>query len=185
MTTAPVQRRDTGPTTTATTTTPDDGDVTVRRATPADAGTVHTLVLEIAAHEGSLDLVHVTADRWVELLARGDVVVLLAECTGRALGYTSAVRRLHLWTGGDILAVDDVYVRAGERSAGVGRRLLIAMAAIAEPDGLTLTWGVEPENTRAQWFYLRLGATLRDKVVAGWSPQAYRQLLATATEVDR
>jgi GNAT superfamily N-acetyltransferase len=159
--------------------------VTIRRATPADADTVHTLVLEIAAHEGDLEHVHVDPARWRRLLERDDVVVLLAERAGRAVGYTSAVRRLHLWTGGDVLAVDDVYVRPGERSAGVGRRLLTAMAAVAEPDGLTLVWGVEPENTRAQWFYVRLGATLRDKVVAGWSPQAYRQLLTTSAGGDR
>ena len=53
--------------------------------------------------------------------------------------------------------------------------------------GLTLTWGVEPENTRAQWFYVRLGATLRDKVVAGWAPEAYRQVVAACatSAVDR
>lgn len=126
----------------------------------------------------------VTPDRWAGLLDRDDVLVLLAERDGRAVGYVSAVRRLHLWSGGDVLAVDDVYVRPGERSAGVGRRLLTATAAHVAPEGLTITWGVEPGNTRAQWFYVRLGATLRDKVVAGWTPQAYRQLLTT-TETDR
>ena len=178
MTTAPVDRPDSGATRSA-------EDVTIRRATPADAQTVHTLVLEIAAHEGDVEHVHVTPDRWAVLLERDDVVVLLAERAGRAVGYTSAVRRLHLWTGGDLLAVDDVYVRPGERSAGVGRRLLTAMAAVADPDALTLTWGVEPENTRAQWFYVRLGATLRDKVVAGWAPQAYRQLVAAGAKAAR
>lgn len=158
--------------------TPTAGAVTVRRATPDDAATVHTLVLEIAAHEGDLEHVHVTPGRWAELLRRDDVVVLLAERDGHALGYTSAVRRLHLWTGGDLVAVDDVYVRPGERSAGVGRRLLTAMARhAAAPEGLTLTWGVEPENARAQRFYAGLGATLRAKVVAGWAPPAYRTLL--------
>jgi GNAT superfamily N-acetyltransferase len=177
MSTAPVDRRG------AAASTPDD--VVVRRATPADADTVHTLVLEIAAHEGDTEHVHVTPARWVELLGRDDVVVLLAERASHALGYTSAVRRLHLWSGGDLLAVDDVYVRPGERSAGVGRRLLTAMAAVAEPDGLTLTWGVEPDNTRAQWFYVRLGATLRDKKIAGWAPAAYRQVIASEAGADR
>ena len=160
--------------------------VTIRRAGPADAATVHTLVLEIAAHEDSLQHVLVTRDGWARLLERDDVVVLLAERDGRALGYTSAVRRLHLWTGGDVLAVDDVFVRPGERSRGLGRRLLTAMAAFADADGLQMTWGVEPDNARAQAFYRGLGATLRHKVVAGWAPEAYRALLATdATEAAR
>ena len=179
MTTAPLECPAIGATTTTT------DDVAIRRATGADAATVHTLVLEIAAHEGSVDQVHVTPSGWGSLLERGDVVVLLAERAGRAVGYTSAVRRLHLWTGADVLAVDDVYVRPGERSAGVGRRLLTAMATIAEPEEWTLAWGVEPDNARAQWFYTRLGATLRDKVVAVWTPAAYRKLLATETGEGR
>ncbi|MFP3712126.1 GNAT family N-acetyltransferase [Puerhibacterium sp. TATVAM-FAB25] len=157
---------------------PAAGAATLRRATSTDAAVVHRLVLEIAAHEEDLDHVHVTPERWVELLQRDDVVVVLAERDGQALGYTSAVRRLHLWTGGDLLAVDDVYVRPGERSAGLGRRLLTEMARVAAADDLTVTWGVEPGNVRAQKFYAGLGATLRDKVVAGWAPDAYRQLLA-------
>lgn len=159
--------------------------ITIRRAVAADATTVQTLVLEIAAHEGDTEHVLVTAPRWEQLLERDDVVVLLAERDGHPLGYTSAVRRLHLWTGGDVLAVDDVYVRPGERSQGLGRRLLTAMARVAEPEGLLLTWGVEPANTGAQRFYAGLGATLRDKVVAGWAPSAYRLLLATTEEVAR
>lgn len=153
-------------------------DVTVRRATPADAATVQTLVLEIAAHEGDLEHVHVTADGWTALLGRDDVVVLLAERDGRALGYTSATRRLHLWSGRDLLDVDDVYVRPAERGAGLGRLLLVELARFADPLGLTMRWGVEPWNTGAQRFYRRLGATLRDKVVAGWAPDAYRQVVA-------
>ncbi len=152
-------------------------EITIRRATPADAATVHTLVLEIAAHEGDLAHVHVTPERWTKLLDREDVIVLLAERDGQPLGYTSAVRRLHLWIGGDVLAVDDVYVRPGERSAGLGRRLLAAMAAQAAPEALTLTWGVEPENLRAQQFYNRLGAGLRDKVLASWAPDAYHGVM--------
>lgn len=153
------------------------GEVTIRRATPADAATVQTLVLEIAEHEGDLEHVTVTDERWATLLGRDDVVVLLAERAGRPLGYVSAVRRLHLWRGGDLLAVDDVWVRAPERGHGLGRELLTAMARLAAPENLLITWGVEPDNTGAQRFYRRLGATLRPKVLAGWAPAAYRPLL--------
>ena len=159
--------------------------VTIRRATPADAATVHQLVLEIATHEGDLDHVRVTAERWTRLLERPDVVVLLAERDGVALGYTSALRRLHLWSGGDLLAVDDVFVRPGERSGGLGRRLLGSMAEYAAPEGLTVTWGVEPENDRAQAFYTGLGATLRSKVIAGWVPSAYGPVIAGLEEAAR
>ncbi|MGY1693702.1 MULTISPECIES: N-acetyltransferase family protein [unclassified Geodermatophilus] len=145
----------------------------IRRATPADAATVAAMVREIAAHEDQAEHVHVTDERWQQLLGRPDVLVLLAERDGAAVGYVSAVRRLHLWTGGDVLDLDDLYVRPGCRDGGVGRRLMAALAALAAPEQLLVRWGVEADNVDAQRFYRRLGATLRPKVVAAWTPAAY------------
>ncbi|WP_369135532.1 N-acetyltransferase family protein [Modestobacter sp. I12A-02662] len=92
----------------------------VRRATPADATEVAAMVREIAAHEDQAAHVHVLDAQWRTLLQRPEVVVLLAERGGAAVGYVSALRQLHLWTGGDVLDLDDLYVRPGHRDAGVG-----------------------------------------------------------------
>lgn len=151
--------------------------VTIRPAGPADATTVHTLVREIAVHEGDDAHVTVTAARWAGLLGRDDVTVLLAERAGEPLGYVSAHRRLHLWSGRDIFALDDLWVRAPARDAGVGRALMLALARTAADDGLVIRWEVKPENTGAQRFYRRLGAGLRPKVVVGWPPERYLPLL--------
>ena len=150
--------------------------LTIRPATPADAPEVAAMVGEIAALEDQSAHVHVDVERWRSLLARSEVTVLLAERAEEAVGYVSAVRRLHLWSGGDVLALDDLYVRPGHRDAGVGRRLMGAIAAVAAPEELLVTWGVEVDNVDAQRFYRRLGATLRPKVVAGWTPAAYAAL---------
>lgn len=152
--------------------------VTIRRAGPADAATVHTLVTEIAAHEGDAAHVTVTVARWAELLGRDDVTVLLAERSGEPLGYVSALRRLHLWSGRDILALDDLWVRAAARDAGVGRTLMLALARTAAADGLTIRWEVKPRNEAAQRFYRRLGANLWTKVIVGWPAERYEPLLA-------
>ncbi|MFC0029970.1 GNAT family N-acetyltransferase [Micromonospora chaiyaphumensis] len=154
--------------------------ITIRRACPDDAPVVDTLVREIAAHEGDSAHVHVTASGWRDLLGRADVTVLLAERAGEPLGYVSAQRRLHLWTGGDILALDDLYVRAQARDGGVGRELMTALARCAAVDRLTIRWEVKPENVAAQRFYRRLGARLFTKVVAGWPPEGYLPLLSPA-----
>ena len=159
------------PTPTATTT------VAIRRATPADTGTVAEMVHEIAAHEDQSAHVHVDEAQWRALLARPDVIVLLAERNGGPAGYVSAVRQLHLWTGGDVLNLDDLYVRPGHRDAGVGRRLMAALAAVAAPEQLLIRWGMEVDNVDAQRFYRRLGATLRPKVLASWPPRAYRDVM--------
>ncbi|WP_153398395.1 GNAT family N-acetyltransferase [Ornithinicoccus halotolerans] len=151
--------------------------VTIRRATPADAAAVHALVLAIAELEGDLEHVQVTVEGWQDLLGRDDVTVLLAEQRGHALGYVSATRRLHLWSGTELLAVDDVFVREHARGYGLGRQLLIAMAGTVAAEELLVVWGMEPDNTGAQRFYRRLGATLRPKVLAGWAPAAYLPLV--------
>jgi ribosomal protein S18 acetylase RimI-like enzyme len=156
--------------------------VSIRRATPADGDAVTELVREIAAHEDQAAAVHVDDARWRALLERPEVVVLLAERGGAAVGYVSAVRQLHLWTGGDVLNLDDLYVRPGARDAGVGRQLMAALAGLAAPDRLLIRWGMEVDNVDAQRFYRRLGATLRHKVLAAWPPSAYAEPTAA---VDR
>jgi GNAT superfamily N-acetyltransferase len=111
------------------------------------------------------------------LLERPEVIVLLAECDGEPVGYVSALRQLHLWTGGDVLGLDDLYVRPGHRDAGAGRRLMAALAGLAAPEQLLIRWGMEVDNVDAQRFYRRLGATLRPKILAAWTPAAYAELV--------
>jgi ribosomal protein S18 acetylase RimI-like enzyme len=160
--------------------TPRTAQITIRRATPADAADVAAMVAEIAAHEDQAAHVHVDADQWRALLARFEVTVLLAERAGQAVGYVSAVRQLHLWTGGDVLNLDDLYVRPGHRDGGVGRQLMVALAALAAPEQLLIRWGMEVDNVQAQRFYRRLGATLRPKILAAWAPDAYADLAAAS-----
>ncbi|MEU6652159.1 GNAT family N-acetyltransferase [Streptomyces sp. NPDC046900] len=151
-------------------------EATIRRATPDDAAEVAAMVREIAAHEDQATQVHVTDERWHALLGRPEVIVLLAERGSRAIGYVSAVRQLHLWTGGDVLNLDDLYVRPGHRDAGVGRQLMAALAALAASGRLLIRWGMEVDNVEAQRFYHRLGATLRPKILAAWPPSAYAEV---------
>lgn len=156
------------------------GKVTIRRAGPADAAAVLEMVREIAAHEGQSKHVSVTIERWTEMLARPEVIVLIARRDDVALGYVSSIRRIHLWSEKDILALDDLYVREQARDGGVGRLLMAALAgSYAAPDQLTITWGLEPGNEAAARFYRRLGATLKHKLLAGWSPDAYAEIAST------
>ena len=153
--------------------------VDVRRAGRDDAATVLAMVQEIAAHEGDASAVQGTPESWAEMLGRPEVVVLLAERDGRPAGYVSAVRRLHLWLGRDILVLDDLFVREGYRDAGVGRLLMRELAALAAPEQLAIRWEMREDNVAAQRFYRRLGASLRTKVVAFWTPEAQRAAIGT------
>jgi ribosomal protein S18 acetylase RimI-like enzyme len=150
---------------------------TVRRAGPADAATVLALVRELAAAEGEVSDVRSGEPAWAAALARPDVLVLLAERDGEPVGLVSAVRRLHLWLGTDVLALDDLYVRDGHRDAGVGRLLMAGLARLATAEDLVVRWEVREDNAAAQRFYRRLGARLWRKVVVWWPPEAQRALL--------
>lgn len=152
--------------------------VHIRPATAADAAALNDMVRELADHEGNLEHVRVGADGWRELLARPDVAVLIAEDETGALGFTSTVRRIHLWTGGDLLALDDLYVRPGHRDRGVGGQLMSAVAHLAAEDDLLVQWGVRLDNHAGQRFYARLGATLNTKMTASWAPAQYRRHVA-------
>ena len=143
-------------------------DTRIREATPADADIVQTLVGEIAAHQNQSEYVTTTVARWRELLSRDGVLVLLAERENETLGYVSVVRRLNLWSGQDVLALDDLYVRSHVRSLGIGRALMVELARRNAHEQLMITWGVQPDNQDALRFYDRLGATLRHKVLATW-----------------
>jgi ribosomal protein S18 acetylase RimI-like enzyme len=151
------------------------GPVTVRRATPGDAHDLQKMLVELAVHEGDGQHVHVDVAQWTHMLADPRVVVLLAEGSEGQLGYVSAVHQLNLWIGGDILALDDLYVRAGARSRGVGEQLMTTLAAHAATDALLIRWEMKADNDGAQRFYRRLGATLRTKVIAAWRPDQYAE----------
>lgn len=159
---------------------------TVRRAGVDDAATVHTLVVELAEHEGTAHAVRAGVDDWRRMLADPDVVVLLADVDGAPAGYVSGVRQLNLWLGSDILAMDDLYVRPAARDRGIGGQLMVALAEhlvdVARVTGqdLVVTWGVRADNEAGQRFYRRLGARLRTKVVASWQPRDYRDHLRRA-----
>lgn len=149
-----------------TTTTP----TAIRRATVEDAGTVMAMVLAIAQHEGQVEHVEVTTALWRGMLARPEVVVLLAHMAGEPVGYVSAVRMLHLWSGGDIIWLDDLYVAQSHRNRGVGAALMREMARLSAADGLLIRWEMQEDNHDAERFYRRLGATVRTKKIASWRP---------------
>jgi ribosomal protein S18 acetylase RimI-like enzyme len=143
--------------------------ISIRRATPDDAATVHDLIRALAEHQDQGWGVTVSVDDLKRMLTRPEVGYLIAERDGHPIGYVSWLLRISFWSGQDYLHLDDVYVTGAERGNGVGEQLMRAIAEAA--DGKVIRWEVAEANAGAQRFYERIGATLISKRIGRWQPK--------------
>jgi len=133
----------------------------VRPARPEDAGTILSLIRELAHYEKMLDQVRATeAD-----IARDGFgptprfECLLAEVDGIAVGFALFFHNYSTFEGCAGLYLEDVYVAPTARTAGVGRALMAYLARLAVERGCArfelsvLHWNP------ARRFYDRLGFT--------------------------
>jgi GNAT superfamily N-acetyltransferase len=155
----------------------------IRNATAADAAEIDRMIRDLVAYEGTG-----TPTFTVEQLATAlsgtppRLHALVAEDDEGLIGFVSYTIDFAIWTGGDVVRVDDVFVRARARGTGAGTRLMLRIAELALAGGMTCRWEIEPVNLGAQHFYGTLGVNLREKIVARWSEAAMRTALARAQE---
>jgi ribosomal protein S18 acetylase RimI-like enzyme len=164
--------------------------VVVRRATPADAATIVSLIRELAIYEKEpLANVKVTeADVLRDGFgSRPRFECLLVEAEGRAAGFTLFFHNYSTWEGRSGLYVEDIFVSEWARGRNIGRRLLAEVAAIAEARGCLRVDLSVLEWNPARAFYERIGLV----EMSEWRPYrltgaALRALAAEArTNVGR
>jgi GNAT superfamily N-acetyltransferase len=148
--------------------------VNLRDATAADAAALDSMIRELAAYEGHTGELAFTVDQLARALSGSPprLRAAIAEDADGAAGFVTYTIDYAIWTGGDVLRVDDVFVRERARGGGTGRRLMLRIAELALAGGLSSRWEIEPGNRGAQRFYESLGVEIRDKKVARWSPAA-------------
>jgi GNAT superfamily N-acetyltransferase len=156
----------------------------VRDATAADAAEIERMIRDLVAYEGNSGTLTFTVDQLAAALSGSTprLRALVAEEDGGLIGFVSYTIDFAIWTGGDVIRVDDVFIRERARKGGVGRRLMLRIAELAVAGGMTCRWEIEPANLGAQYFYGRLGVDLREKIVARWSEAAMRTALARTQE---
>lgn len=94
--------------------------------------------------------------------------VLVAERSGRLVGYAATCRRFEPHIGKRSLWLADLHVDAGERRHGTGRLLMAAVGRQAVAGGCDLlAWDLWSRNDRARAFYAALGAE-RDAELEVW-----------------
>lgn len=82
-----------------------------------------------------------------------------------AFGYASATIDYSTWDLAEFVHMDCLYLREGHRGSGAGAALLKAVRAFAQAKGLPqVQWQSPDWNTEAARFYVREGATTKNKV---------------------
>jgi diamine N-acetyltransferase len=154
----------------------------IRPATPADAGTIATLVRELADYEKLLHEARATDEDFRrELTAENPVIrVLIAEWEREPVGFALYFFNFSTFVGRSGLYLEDLFVRPAMRSKGVGRALLRALARIARDQGCgRMEWAVLDWNEPALKFYQTLDARpMKEWIVHRLTPVEIGKLAA-------
>lgn len=135
--------------------------LTIRSATPVDVPHVHGMILELARYErAEHEVVGTEAHLHRALFAESprvfcDVAILDGEAAGFAIWFLN----YSTWLGAHGIYLEDLYVRPNLRRAGIGKSLLVHLAATCVKNGYgRLDWSVLDWNEPALRFYEALGA---------------------------
>ncbi len=141
--------------------------MTIRQASVADAGAVHTLLHALAVYEKMEDKFRCSvAD--IAALLDGACQALLVEQDGRPVGLALYYPIVLTFEGKRALWLEDLFVEPEQRGKGLGLGLLKALARIAVQGGYgAVQWNVLDWNTPSIEFYGRIGA----KPLPGWTDQ--------------
>ena len=144
--------------------------ITVHLATAADLPLLVPLYREMEVqYEGlaamSEAAIRSALERQV-FAAEASASALVAEEARRLLGYAFVSPLFPATAGRPALFMMDIFVSAAERSRGVGRALMQAVASRAVAAGCDrVSWAVLRNNARALAFYASLGAQQREELV--------------------
>jgi GNAT superfamily N-acetyltransferase len=155
--------------------------ITLRFATADDVGLLLQLVRELAAYERSPNAVVATED---DLRRHGfgperRFEALVASIDGEPAGFALFFPDFSTWRGRPGLWLEDLYVREWARGRGVGKRLMVRLAAIAIERGWPVLHFNVLDWNPARGFYRRLGFENRSEWLAyGATGEVLRRLAA-------
>lgn len=137
--------------------------IITRDATTEDKDDIIELIKEFAGELG--DESHITTAFVERYLASPSDFVLVAEWNDQFAGLLSYSLRLDLWHAAPCCYIEDIVVKRPLRGKGIGTELLNYILKQVETEGYAeISLTVDPDNTRAQALYKRLGF---DEVVVG------------------
>jgi GNAT superfamily N-acetyltransferase len=140
------------------------GEVRIRPATAEDVEQIYAFIVELAEYEHAAEQVTGTPELLATALFGGAAPpaaeALIAEVDGDTAGFALFHGTFSTWECRPGIWLEDLYVPARGRRAGVGRALLERLAQLTLERGCTrLEWNALDWNDPALAFYERLGAT--------------------------
>lgn len=133
----------------------------LRAAVPADVPAVTALIRDLAAYERLLADCLADEDALREHLfgSRPYAEVIVAEVDGAIAGFALFFHNYSTFLTRPGIYLEDLFVSSPYRGLGLGKALLVRLAALAVERGCgRLEWSVLKWNSPAIGFYLRLGA---------------------------
>ncbi len=136
-------------------------EIHLRQAQPGDENLLLAMIGELAAYERLADEVQATPALLAEALfgAEATAEAVIAEWNHEPAGFALWFRNFSTFIGRPGLYLEDLYVREAHRGRGLGKALLLHLAAIARARGYgRMEWSVLDWNQPAIDFYRSLGA---------------------------
>ena len=138
----------------------------IRPAERGDIPLILGFIRELAEYEKLADQAIADPEQMAEHLfgPRPYAVVLIGEVEGTPAGFALFFHNYSTFLGKPGIYLEDLYVRASARGAGLGKALLNTLARLAVERGCgRLEWSVLDWNAPAIGFYQKLGAQPLDE----------------------
>jgi len=138
----------------------------IRRARPDEAGLVLSLVRELAEYEKLLHEVEATEAMIADALfgRHPRLFCEIAEWNGEVAGFAVWFINFSTFSGRSGIYLEDLFVRPALRGNGIGKALLVHLAAECVAKGWSrLQWSVLDWNAPSIAFYKSLGAVMMDE----------------------
>ena len=139
--------------------------ISIRQATSDDSALVFALICELAEYEKLTHEVEAT-EAMLDAALFGEparVSCDFAEWDGAVVGFALWFLNFSTFSGRSGIYLEDLFVRPAHRHKGIGKALMIHLAAKCVENGWTrLQWAVLDWNTPSIDFYKSLGAELLD-----------------------
>ena len=138
----------------------------IRRAEPADVGTIHQLIRDLALYEKALEKARATPEQLQESFFSDapNVFCDLVETDDREVaGFAVWFLNYSTWSGTNGIFLEDLFVKPEHRARGFGTELLRHLAGECVAKGYhRLQWSVLDWNQPSIDFYHSLGAEALD-----------------------